>query len=63
MSTTTAFAMLTSLITSFAGLFQDFLDLVITNWLPLVIVLSIIGVVIGIFMGAIYGLFRGGRHR
>jgi len=63
MSTTTAFAMLTNLISSFAGLFQDFLDLVITNWLPLVIVLSIIGVVIGIFMGAIYGLFRGGRHR
>lgn len=58
MSTTTAFAMLTNLITSLGSLFQDFIDLVIANWLPLVIVLSIIGVVIGIFVGAIYGLFR-----
>lgn len=61
MSTSSAFALLTGFIADLAGLFSDFVDLVVANWLPLVIVLAIIGVILGIFVGAIYGLFRGRR--
>jgi type III secretory pathway component EscS len=58
----TSTALLTSGLNSLVNIFQSFLGIALTNWLPIVIVISVIGLAIGLVYGAIRGMFKGGRH-